>query len=529
MDPNTNQTDIYIKIINDLRTKYINNPYMCKRIHNHIINYLPLTIDSEFNMYEKRNTRHLELTNEQKMFIQVFLSKHQYYYLATSGFFYEYDNINYKVVKYDDIIHTLLLNITKNNVLVKWKHKTKMYVIKEIKSRNLFNSIPETETIQQVLNTLYPYIFTSKTEAKYFLTIIGDNLLKKKQELIFLVNNNTKRLITEIYNIANICVSSHISNNFMTKYHETHSYENCRLIKTNNNVSYDFLKDVIRKIGLNLLCVSAHYSYRYKDSDSFLETEPSLDVKTYGFYLKNTNQQTIVDLFCSQYIQHSNVDNLLHIQWKNIHFLWKQFIHEINLPSIVYSNTLKTLLKEKYEYDEKTDSFKNILSKFLPDVCDFLQFWDKTMVMNNDSIIDELELDEICCLFKYWVKQNQESCRTIGNINEDYVIKIIRHFFFPDVIIVEDKFVRHITNTLWSKSEVIENALPYIKQQFKESKETLLSFKDAYNLYCQVSCGTLFIVSKQYFEKYLHLKINKYVVYDNFITSDWANEIIEAV
>ena len=83
MDPNTNQTDIYIKIINDLRTKYINNPYMCKRIHNHIINYLPLTIDSEFNMYEKRNTRHLELTNEQKMFIQVFLSKHQYYYLAT--------------------------------------------------------------------------------------------------------------------------------------------------------------------------------------------------------------------------------------------------------------------------------------------------------------------------------------------------------------------------------------------------------------------------------------------------------------
>jgi hypothetical protein len=127
------------------------------------------------------------------------------------------------------------------------------------------------------------------------------------------------------------------------------------------------------------------------------------------------------------------------------------------------------------------------------------------------------------------VKQNQETCRTAGNINEDYVIKIIRHFFFPDVTIVEDKFVRNITNTLWSKDTNIEDAFPYIKHNFKESNETLLSFKDAYNLYCNFSSGTLFIVSKQYFEKYLHLKINKYVVYDNFITSDWASEIIVGV
>jgi len=106
------------------------------------------------------------------------------------------------------------------------------------------------------------------------------------------------------------------------------------------------------------------------------------------------------------------------------------------------------------------------------------------------------------------------------------VIKKIRHFFFPDVIIVEDNFVLNITNTLWSKGTNIENAFPHIKQHFKESNETLLSFKDAYNLYCNFSGGSLFIVSKQYFEKYLDLKINKYVVYDNFITSDWANEII---
>ena len=48
--------------------------------------------------------------------------------------------------------------------------------MKQIKDKKLFQSIPETETIQNVLNFLYPFIFDDKETAKYFLTILGDNI-----------------------------------------------------------------------------------------------------------------------------------------------------------------------------------------------------------------------------------------------------------------------------------------------------------------------------------------------------------------
>ena len=83
-------------------------------------------------------------------------------------------------------------------------------MISLIKERSLFNSIPETETIQNVLNVLYPSIFDNKYEAKYFLTILGDNILKKNQNLIFLVSHSMKQLLNEIDKITNTFI---ISNN----------------------------------------------------------------------------------------------------------------------------------------------------------------------------------------------------------------------------------------------------------------------------------------------------------------------------
>ena len=51
--------------------------------------------------------------------------------------------------------------------------------MKRIKDNNLLKSVPESTTIQGVLDALYPCLFESKTEAKYFLCILGDALLKK--------------------------------------------------------------------------------------------------------------------------------------------------------------------------------------------------------------------------------------------------------------------------------------------------------------------------------------------------------------
>jgi hypothetical protein len=164
--------------VTNLYQKYAENDYMLQRIYNHIVNYLPNTLENEYKNFEQRQNRNSYLTNEQQVFIQVFLSKNQYYYLPSNNFFYEYSGKNYLIVREDDIIHKLLSTISKEQILLQWKHKTKINIIKQIKERSLFNSIPETDTIQNILNVLYSSIFTSKNAAKYFLTIIGDNILK---------------------------------------------------------------------------------------------------------------------------------------------------------------------------------------------------------------------------------------------------------------------------------------------------------------------------------------------------------------
>jgi hypothetical protein len=71
--------------------------------------------------------------------------------LPNNNLFYEYDGQKYLIIKEDDVIHKLLSTISKDRVLLQWKHKTKINIIKQIKDRSLFSSIPETDTIQNVL------------------------------------------------------------------------------------------------------------------------------------------------------------------------------------------------------------------------------------------------------------------------------------------------------------------------------------------------------------------------------------------
>jgi hypothetical protein len=515
--------------IDELFNKYINNPYMLQRINNHIVKYLPNILEIEINQHSERVIRLNNLINEQQQFIQIFLSKNQYFYLPSSNFFYEYNGKNYTIVKGDEIVYNLLSNISKSKdkLLMKWKQRTKLNILKQIKERSLFSSIPESETIQTILNVLYPSIFTKKSQAKYFLTILGDNILKKKTKLNFIITQKTKQLLIELDNISNITISNtNIINNFMTKYHENYTYETCRLIKINENFSFDLWKDLIRKIGLDLLCVATHYSNRYDNSDQFLEYDAiEEDIKSHILYLKNTNQNEIVNIFCNQCIQKSQ-NNTFKIEWKKLHFIWKQFLSNCSLPNIIYSNTLKTLLKDKYEYEETTDTFYNITSKYLPVVFDFINFWEETIFItdtpytNLSTNIEELELYELCLLFKIWVK-NKDDAYSSGVINEENVLKILSHFF-SNIVIIEDKYVLNIKCKLWDKIKDINNSLEYIKTMFKNKHTLMLSFSDAYNYYCKfVGSNNKLIVSKIYFEKYLSVILIDFIVYDNFISNEW--------
>ena len=112
--------------------QYKDDNYMLQRIYNHVVTYLPNTLETENKNHEKRINRNNYLSEEQQIFIQVFLSKNKYYYLPNNNF-YEYDGEKYLIIKEDDIIHKLLSTISKDGVLLQWKYKTKSIIIKQIK------------------------------------------------------------------------------------------------------------------------------------------------------------------------------------------------------------------------------------------------------------------------------------------------------------------------------------------------------------------------------------------------------------
>uniref|UniRef100_A0A6C0DIM0 Uncharacterized protein n=1 Tax=viral metagenome TaxID=1070528 RepID=A0A6C0DIM0_9ZZZZ len=536
--------DECIQVIHTLFQNYETNDYMLQRIHTQIVNYLPNTLKNELANHEKRMNRTHYLTNEQQVFVQVFLSKNKYYYLPNNGVFYEYDDKNYSIVKEDDIIHKLLSSISKERVLLDWKHKTKINVVKLIKERNLLNSIPESETIQNVLNLIYPSLFSTKTQAKYFLTIIGDNIFKKNQHLTFFISQNMKKLLIELENIAYLSIANtNTTNNFVTKYHENHSYENYRLLKINENFSPELWKAQLKKTGIDLLCVATHYSKRYEDSEKFIENKSDEELKNFTLYLRKNSQQEIVDQFCSLFLNKVD-DKESTIHWKHLHFIWKQFLSVNYLPNMIYSNNLKNILKDIYDYDECCDCFHNLTSKYLPIQSDFIKFWEKTIRVICENVnhenhvnhitplenFDELEIDELCMLFKLWGQNAsntlEEKLLSNGNINEENILKILKHFF-PHVEIIENKYVLNVKCDIWDKNKEIESSFDYIKTQIKNHHTlALISFDDAYNYYykfCNQQSNNL-IVSKRYFEKYLYSKLSKYIVYEKFIETVWIDE-----
>lgn len=512
-----------INIINDLFEKYKDNTYMLQRLNSHLSN-LPNMLEQEMKKYEERVSRINELTLEQDNFYKVFLSKHQYYYMPYNNIYYEYDSKTYRIIKDDDIHHQLLSTITDEGKLIQWKHKTKQTIIKKIKERSLFKSTPETYTIQNVLGFLKT-LFQTKDEAKYFLTVIGDCLFKKNVEnLLFFVSSNTKKLITLIDSIGYITTGNSIMSNFITKYHDTHKINTYRLIKTNETYNNDIVKDVLNNIGIDLLCVAAHYSERYTSSDYYLKTKLEDKTKNYIMFFNDNPLEKIVKEFIEQCIEVVTEETSAHITWKNMHYIWKIYLMNLNIPNMVYSTQLQTMLYEKINNINENGNivFTNVTSKYLPNVSSFLSFWEKHITISNENNVDdEYEVDEILTLYKNSDQKNSQ-------LSDTSIIKMICHYFSPQVEVIENKYITNIKCNIWSKHDDINEFLNSYKNNGNPNIVQLISFDDLYHGYKTyfkaksiIECKTLPIVSKDFFEKFLINQLSVYVKFDKFVSSEW--------
>jgi len=499
-------------VIDDLFTKYANNTYMLEKTYHYICQQLPSQLDVLDKSHEQRVSRIEELTIEQNAFITEFIAKNQYFYVPATELFFHYDGKHYRIYNEDDILHQILSLITKDKQLMCWKQRTKVYVMKRIKENNLLKSVPESYTIQNVLSVLHPTIFATRTEAKYFLTIIGDNIFKKNTHLIHFLHSNSKHFIRELNAMCQGFLGTNLFQTIKHKYHE-HSYQHSRILKINDIIKNEAIwRPLVMTWALDILCVACHYSMRFDCSDDFLLHTNDETLCQSVFYLNKNEPSVIVDHFIAEYLQknqrQSDTKNITgQISWKNMQYLWKYFLESKNLPAIMFQQVLKIIFTQKLSeyYKPEIDSFVGIFSKHLPAIQRFISFWENTITIQEDDIEHDFEIDELSILFKLWCETQGEP---VSAFNHAQLLDLI-DYFYPNIEIDQDKYIYKIHCSMWDKQMDVQTVMESLVDSDKK-----LSIYDAYKFYCK-NCNRSkqsLIVSKSYFEKYVYARFADYIM-----------------
>lgn len=514
----TKYADALITLFN----KYKDDQYMLAKMDNLVTHQLQVMLENIDKSRAEREQRIEELTQEQDQFINTFFSKYRYFYVQSADHFFLYDGVHYNHVSEDEVLHNILSSISRDrSCLMTWKYKTKSVIMKRIRENLIQTCIPESGTIQTVLNALYPTYFASKAEAKYFLTVLGDNILKTQQSLLHIISSEAKSFLDVLNFSSRIMFGTSLNQTFKYKCHADHPYSALRLL--NYNYSGDSKEGNAHRlwiqgpVGLDLLCVACHYSYRYGSADLYLEKYSNNDtVLNHVMYLCNQSSQQLVEQFIGEYLTKNPAEigaNDLQksgLDWKNMQYLWKHFLSSKDLPNPVSLAQFKMCLMQALSdfYIVDADHFVGINSRYLPSVKLFLKFWNDTMIIDNSEI--ELEISEIAFLYKKW-NNNQTQ------LSELQITNIIGHFF-PEIEVDEGKYVYKVRCSLWDKQTDIMTALADIPV------EQTVSIHDAYAHYCDYykthivqeqktpnneennkkkSDLLSLVASKQYFEKYL--------------------------
>lgn len=486
--------------------------------HPKILDYLKKELPERLEQQIKRTKKLHNMQQESSQFINEFItdSDVKYMYIHKSCQFIKYDGENYLPINESILLHRVLSSLSNKRGLMQWKYKIKNNIIKIIKDTSIFDLIPESTTIQNVLKGFMELLFSTKLETRYFLTLLGDNILKKKQNLIHLVDPSIKPVITlmEDYLYNYFQGKYHINTTFKYSWHE-HPYDNCRCLNIYPVYDMHKLKNFIKYNILNIIAVSVHYSKRYENADLVLKKARTdkIIVKNILYTVGHT-EETIVSKFIDDIFQ--TTCGSTRISFKEVLFLWKIFIKNNNIPNILFSNTLKTNLKKRYDYSEENDEFIGITSGLLKQTKKLCDFWNNFIKVDSTEL---MELSDLCDIYNEWLTDDNDD-----GLNEVDMVSILTHFYDIEH---KNNIITGIKCTLWDKMGDIERVLNDIKQYYKFSPNNeSIPIETIYNDYSKL-CNDKYsyrIVRKQCFKKYINQLIpNKYIIKKRILREYWLN------
>jgi hypothetical protein len=527
------------------------NEYVLERIHAYVKTQLPQAIKNYQAAHAERETRKKSLELLADEITETFLNRTKYFYCQQSELYFTYNNqVRYSVIHEDEIHHRILSDITVSDVTsssgtsaIKYRIKNK--IIKSIQSRDILSSIPESRTIQHVIGLLYPALFRTRDHAKYFLTILGDVLLKKSAPLIYFIPPASKDFIKDLGGECYGLFGSG-SNTFATafkfKYYD-HQYKDCRIVDIHAPAASSSVSVAesassaahhhrpahlrlshmpeLKSSIIDLFCVAAHYSHRFRSADGFLDHHcKTPEVASHAWFFRARTEQQIISEFVDHSTEPASSEN--GITMSNMLYLWKLYLADFRLPSMIFAASLRSKLADYAAASAASaassastppDIFPNRTSRYLPVVTQFRRFWGEQCFINDTEI--ELEIDELSTLFNEYVGAGAASDATL--------LGILRHFY-PDIIIEDDKYILNMGCLLWDKKAEINEYLERFKTQCITQN---LSFpQPLYNAY-EYYCGKCYlaakrrIISKRYFEKYFVEEYAEYLDENGMITLKW--------
>jgi len=506
----------YETCTNFLRDVYDKYP---EHLHPKIVEFVKKELPYKLDGCISRIERIKDLEAGADAFINEFLinSERKFMYIGKSDIFIEYDGKQFKLVNESEILHEILTGLTEEKSLHDWKHKIKNMIVKKIKDTNMFHTIPESYTIQQVLSHMTPLLFKTKEEAKYFLSVIGDNIQKKSQSKIHLLDIKSKDFITAL--------SDNLFSYFKNKYHidttfkyawYDHPYSNCRIISFNPAVSNKNCWNTFIKYHiLDILAVAVHYSNRFESSDNYIQTLTPTEQINKILFLKQNTEQDIIEQFKIQNLEIVNNADAI-ITQKEIHYLWKRFLVDCEIPSVIFLSKLNTVLSNTLSYDAGREVYTGVTSKHLNSSVYLRKFWTENMISSEG---DEIEVDDLYDIYKSWLIWNSKN----DLINESGFIAILEHFY--DVGLDNGKYLQNFKCKLWDKRKEITTILDDLKITYKFSPECYEKSMDTiYTDYCS-RCKSKFgfrVINKHEFERYIRKLIpTEYIKRKRILNDYW--------
>ena len=492
--------------ITQLYEKHKTSPKTIEKLSYYVEKQLPALLD-KYNAQEKRL---IFLEKESKRYINNFLSNedYQYFYINSTDTFIEYDGIDYKIIPEDNLWFKILNDITEKKTLLECKQKIKTKIIEYIKKKSLLTSIPESITIQNLINFFTPILFSNKEKVKYFFSIMGDNIMNKSTQNIYFVQEKSKEFFEIIENLSGYYFDKKLNttNHFKFKY-RGQAYNNCRLIYFTGNIKnksvwFSFIKENF----LNFIVLCCHYSTRYVNAENYALQRSSC-FKNEIFYLKQNDKNKIVDKFLNKFTfqQENNKIHTIDMQ-----FLWSIFLKEKNIENIIYKVELENILREKLNYN--SGHYLKINSNLLSKIKSFKKFFQEQISYDDD---DELEISEI---YKIMETNNV-------NITEELLVDLIKHY--TSYTSEDGKVIKNISCKLWNKQQEILESFEnkFNKNELLQNNEmNYISIYDTYVLYCKYSNNNnkILTVSKKYFEKYIHKLVpNEFIKNKNILLNYW--------